>query len=156
MATAKVNCFIPAPIQRVFELITDHGHYDQFDSVAMSRLLKEGSINRNGLGAIRELKVSSIRFKEAISAYEVPSRFEYQVLACYLCIGNHGREIEFPLIHQKGQITLEEHDGGTTVYWMSQFTVARPFGNQIAKLMRPFVERTFNRILQDCSMALST
>jgi len=155
MATAKVNCFIPAPTQRVFELITDHGHYDQFDSVAMSRLLKEGSINRNGLGAIRELKVASIRFIEEISVYDAPSRFEYRVLECYLCIGNHGREIGFPLVHQKGQITLEEHDGGTTVYWMSQFTLALPFGHQIAKLMRPFVERGFSQILQDCRTVLS-
>jgi len=155
MAIAKVDCFIPAPIQQVFELITDHGHYDQFDSVAKSRLLKEGSINQNGLGAIRELKVSSIRFIEAISAYEVPSRFEYQVLECYMCFGNSAKEIRFPLVHQKGQVTLKEHDGGTTIYWLSEYTVALPFGHTIAKLMQPLVERAFGRILQDCKMALS-
>ncbi len=155
MPTAKVNCFIPAPIQQVFELVTDHGHYDQLDSVDMSRLLKEGSINRNGLGAIRELKVSSVKFKEAISAYESPLGFEYQVQECFLCFGNNGRAINFPLIHNKGIVSLEECDGGTNVYWMSQFTVALPFGFLIAKLMRPFVERTFMRILQDCKMELS-
>jgi len=155
MATAKVHCFIPAPSQQVFELITDHGHYDQLDSVALSNLLKEGSSNRNGLGAIRELKVASVRFIELISAYQSPSQFEYKVQQCYLCIGNNGMEIRFPLVHQKGQITLEEQDGGTNVYWLSQFTVALPFGHQIAKLMRPFVERGFSRILQDCKMVLS-
>jgi len=155
MATAKVSCFIPAPTQRVFEVITDHGHYDQFDSVVLSRLLKEGNVNRNGLGAIRELKVSSVRFIETISAYESPSRFEYRVQQCFLCFGNNGREIRFPLVHNKGQITLEEQEGGTNVYWLSQFTVALPFGGVIAKLMRPFVERSFSRILQDCKRILS-
>lgn len=160
MAVAKVNCFIPAAKQRVFELITDHGNYDQFDSVLMSRLIKEGNINPNGLGAIRELKVSSlrissVRFIEEISSYDPPSRFGYQVLTCYLCLGKKGKEISFPLIHQKGEITLEEHNGGTNVFWLSQFTVDLPFGQQIAKLMQPLVEQAFGRILQDCKMALS-
>ncbi len=155
MATAKVNCFIPAPIQQVFELVTDHGNYDQLESVVQSQLLKEGSAQRNGIGAIRELEVSSVRFKEAITVYEVPSRFEYQVLECYLCFGNNGRSIKFPLIHHKGLLTFEEHNGGTKIFWLSQFTVALPFGLLIAKLMRPFVERAFSRILQGCSMAIS-
>jgi len=155
MATARVNCFIPAPTQEVFELITDHGHYDRLDSVALSNLLKEGRSNRNGLGAIRELKVASVRFIETISVYDAPSLFEYKVQQCYLCLGRHGKEIRFPLVHKKGQITLEESDGGTNVYWLSQFTVALPFGGTIAKLMRPFVERSFGKILQDCKMVLS-
>lgn len=155
MAIARVNCFIHAPIQKVFELMTDHEHYDRLDCVDLSNLLKEGNLNRNGMGAIRELKVASVRFIELISAFQAPSRFEYKVQQCYLCIGNNGKEIRFPLIHQRGQITLEEHNGGTIVYWLSQFSVALPFGEVIAKLMRPFVERNFGKILQDCKVVLS-
>ena len=149
MAIARVVCEIPAAMEAVFGRLADHAHYDQLPSVSLSKLLREGRETRNGLGAVRELNVSVIRFIEDITAYQPPRLLEYRVRACYLRFGRSGWQIPFPLIHQLGRITLVETASGTQIDWLSQFTVKLPFGELIAKCMRPLVERTFARILKE-------
>ncbi len=155
MATADVCCFMPASIHRVFELLTDHANYDQLASVGLSKLLAEGRHERNGQGAVRDLTVSGTRFIEDITNFDSPYLMEYRVVECYFSFGNNRLLLRFPLIHQEGRIELVEKDGGTQVRWLSRFSVDIPFGDQLAKLMRPGVERVFNNILQDMKRLLA-
>lgn len=155
MATANVNIFIPAPMHRVFEILADHEHYDRLRSVTYSSLLTPGKADRNGVGAVRELLVKSIRFIEEIRGYAAPLSLEYRVLECYLCVGKNTRQIRFPLVHQKGLITLSEQQGGTHIHWLSQYQVDLPLGNLIARLLQPMVEHAFRCILKDTGKLLS-
>jgi hypothetical protein len=155
MATANVDTFIPAPVHRVFEILADHEHYDRTHTVTASALLKPGEYDRNGVGAVRELRVRSIRFIEEIKSYAAPLTLEYRVLECYLCVGKNTRQIRFPLVHEKGLITLSEQQGGTHIHWLSQYQVDLPLGNLIACLLRPMVEHAFRGILKDTGKLLS-
>lgn len=154
MATANAYCFIEAPVQKVFEVLTDHEHYDQFNSVSTSSLPLAGKTDRNGVGAVRDLTVSVIRFIEDITRFDAPQVMEYRVRECYFSFRNNRYQVVFPLIHKHGQITLTEKNGGTHIHWQSQFSVKLVFGEQIARLMCPRVERTFGNILKDMAICL--
>lgn len=115
MKTIRAELVIKAPIERVFDRISDHGSYHQLPGISSARLLKEGVKERNGLGAIRELKSSGLRFEEEVVAFHRPSSFEYKIRASTI-----------PIRHEIGRLKFEEVEEGTRVVWTSTFTMGLP------------------------------
>jgi uncharacterized protein YndB with AHSA1/START domain len=112
----RLDKTLAAPIDGVFELLSDHGNYDRFLGVTASRLTREGDSERNGVGAVRAITLGPIRFEEEITAFERPRRMDYLI-----------RRVNLPIVHDGGTITLESDSAGTRVLWISTFGVPLPW-----------------------------
>jgi hypothetical protein len=112
MGAIRLEKTVSAPIEDVFELLSDHANYDRFRGITASRLTREGERERNGLGAVRAIAVGPIRFEEEITAFERPRRMDYLI-----------REVNLPLDHDGGRIMLAPGSAGTRVLWISTFGI---------------------------------
>ena len=115
MQTITVTRTIPAPIEKVFDILADHANYKSFPGVKESRLVREGKPDRNGLGAVRFIAAGPLTFEEEITAYERPRRFDYLITKC-----------SAPLEHQGGSLRFESVNGATQVTWTSIMRVKVP------------------------------
>jgi hypothetical protein len=112
----RVDKTLAAPIDGVFELLSDHGNYDRFLGVTAARLTREGQTEPNGVGAVRSIALGPIHFEEEITAFERPRRMDYLI-----------RRVNLPIDHDGGRITLEPDGAGTRVLWISTFGVPLPW-----------------------------
>jgi uncharacterized protein YndB with AHSA1/START domain len=112
MGAIRLDKTLAAPIDGVFELLSDHGNYDRFLGITSSELVREGEGEPNGLGALRSIALGPIRFEEEITAFERPRRMEYLI-----------RKVNLPIDHDGGRIMLEPNGDGTRVLWISTFGV---------------------------------
>ncbi len=139
MARIDVDKTLNAPIDDVFELLTDHAGYTRFRSFSRAELVREGTPDRNGVGALRRLVAGPLRFTEEITAFERPTRMDYLI-----------REVNLPLDHDGGVITLSPAGTGTRVLWRSIFTMPVPVvGGAMAAGMAVALRRGFIRLLDD-------
>jgi uncharacterized protein YndB with AHSA1/START domain len=144
MRSVHVTRTIPAPAEKVFDLLADHANYDRFRAINGSKLLREGEPAPNGVGALREIKVRPLTFEEEITAYERPSRLDYLIV-----------KLNAPMEHHGGTITLSEGSGATTVDWRSSFTVPTPVVGGVQELVwQPVLSRGFRRVLEDIERML--
>jgi hypothetical protein len=126
----RLDKTLAAPIDGVFELLSDHGNYDRFLGVTSSELVREGESEPNGLGALRSIALGPIRFEEEITAFERPRRMDYLI-----------RRVNLPVDHDGGRIMLEPNGAGTRVLWISTFGVplrwvGEPLGLAFAGTLR--------------------
>ncbi len=129
---------IPAPIDRVFTVISDHAGYSAFQGIKEARLLREGKDDRNGLGAIRRIGLGSVWFEEEIVAFDPPIRMDYRILRS-----------RPPIEHELGSLRLEEKEEGTEVIWTSTFRVRIPLvGRWLTGSAARAGEKAFGRMLK--------
>ena len=57
METIEVRVDIQAPIQKVWDRFSDHEGYVHFRGVSEARLLEPGARERNGVGAVRKIRL---------------------------------------------------------------------------------------------------
>jgi uncharacterized protein YndB with AHSA1/START domain len=139
MRTVRVERRIPAPAERVFELLADHANYDRFRAITGSELVSEGDPPPNGVGAMRRIRVGPIRFEEEITAYEPSSRLDYLIV-----------RLNLPFDHRGGTMRLSEEEGGTRVEWISTFRIPIPVvGGLQERIWAPILTRGFRRVLED-------
>ena len=145
MQTITVKRTINAPIEKVFDVLADHGNYKSFPGVSDSKLLKEGTPDRNGLGAVRRIETPGVWFEEKITAYERPRRFDYLITACKL-----------PLEHQGGSLRFESTGGGTEVTWTSTMRLKVPvIGGLLTKLAASKLGQAFGSMLRETERRLA-
>ncbi len=139
MATIDLDKTLAAPIDEVFELLSDHAAYTQFRGIRKAALQREGASERNGVGAMRALAFGPIRFEEEITAFERPTRMDYVI-----------RKVNLPLDHDGGTIALSEAGSGTRVRWRSTFSVTLPVvGGALGAILAAIFRRGFIRLLDD-------
>ena len=139
MARIDLDKTLAAPIDDVFELLTDHAGYTRFRGFSTAELVREGAEERNGVGALRALAVWPLRFEEEITAFERPTRMDYLI-----------RKVNIPLRHEGGTIELSPSGSGTRVLWRSTFTIEVPIvGGALAALLAVMIRRGFVRLLDD-------
>lgn len=102
MASFTLTREIRAPVETVFEVLTDHAGYSRLTPLRKSELEREGSEDPNGVGAIRRLTAVGPPMREEVIAYEAPSRFSYTVLS------------GLPVRDHVGTVELSEDEGGGT------------------------------------------
>jgi uncharacterized protein YndB with AHSA1/START domain len=130
MQHVVVQVYIDAPIERVFDAVSDHERFLSADDGTKTKLLREGTAERNGLGCIREVRVGRrARYVEEITAWERPFSFEYTI-----------RETSLPLRHQGSRITFTAKRGGTDVEWTSRFAITVPV---LGRFLRARAERRY-------------
>ncbi len=137
MQTAEVSAYIHAPCERVFEVLSDHEGYVAVPEISSARLLRPGLEERNGRGAVRELRSLGLRFVEEVGSFERPRRFEYRII-----------ESTLPVDHQGGCVELTPRGDGCEVLWRSQYTLHLPWiAGLVEQLLRAQIVDAFTRIL---------
>lgn len=128
-----------APIDKVFELLTDHGNYQQFRGIDESELLREGKTEKNGLGAQRRIKAGPVTFFEDITEFERPTLFEYRIVKMRPPILNH----------LLGRVELTAQGDKTEVRWLSDSVVRIPLlGRLVDKRLSADGHKAFSGILR--------
>ena len=140
MKTVRVERTLKAPIERAFDLLTDHANYKQFRAVDDSKLVRIGNGERNGVGAIRWVRINLLRFEEEITEFDRPTRMSYFI-----------RKVNLPFEHGGGTIELSPAGEGTRAVWTSTFRVPIPvLGGAVERAVWvPALSRGFRRVLED-------
>jgi len=147
-----VSIDIDAPIDDVFERLSDHGAYGRFPNVPAAHLTQEGTKEKNGEGAIREVTLRTcgfllITFTEDIPVYEKPHVFEYRVKSARYNLGFF--TMDAGIIHHLGRVSFSEEEGRTRVNWVSKFEMTWPVAKFItAKVLELEGTRLFRNILE--------
>jgi len=105
MASFTFTREIDAPVETVFEVLTDHAGYAKLTPLRKSELERQGESDPNGVGAIRRLTVVGPPMREEVIAYEAPSRFSYKVLS------------GLPVRDHVGTVELSDAGGGTRMVY---------------------------------------
>ena len=145
MKTITVTRTIPAPIEKVFDILADHANYKSFPGVKDSKLIKDGKPDRNGLGAVRWINAGAIQFEEEITAFERPRRFDYLITKC-----------SAPLEHQGGSVRCESVGNATKVTWTSVMRVKLPIiGGLLTGVMVKKLGQAFGSMLKETERRLA-
>lgn len=113
-ASFTIHRTIRAPVEKVFDAITDHRNYARVTPLRTSTLEKEGTPAPNGLGAIRKLGLAGPPIVEEVIGYERPSFFSYKVLK------------GLPVSEQVGEVRLRDVGGATELTYTVSFTARIP------------------------------
>ncbi len=116
-----IEASIRAPIARVFERLIDHEGMAKWPGIGACRLVKEGT-PRNGLGAVRRIKVSGITLDEEVVHYDAPTAFDYAIIR------------GLPVDHHRGQVRLAETGGAVRVTWSIRLSSRVPLLAQLTAL----------------------
>jgi uncharacterized protein YndB with AHSA1/START domain len=106
---------IDAPIDVVFDVLTDHRGYTRFSpAVRRVNLEQEGNPAPNGVGAIRAFPVIGPPVREQVTEYVAPTRFAYRILS------------GVPVREHTGVVDLSEQGGGTLMSYRVETTPRLP------------------------------
>jgi uncharacterized protein YndB with AHSA1/START domain len=145
MQTVHVERTIKAPIEKVFDLISDHANYKDFPGVKDSELLKKGKPHKNGVGAIREIDTGAAWFQEEITAYDRPNRLDYQIVKARPAIE-----------HKGGSVRLETTADGTKVTWTTTLRIKVPLvGGLLTRVAAPQLGKAIGGMLKDIEKRLA-
>jgi len=132
MRAVQVNIHINAPIEQVFEAISDHEQFLRSADGTKTKLLQEGSGERNGLGCVREVSVGKRAwYVEEITAWNRPASFEYTI-----------RRASMPIRHESSCLSFTEVGSGTDVQWSSRFSIPIPI---LGGLLGAAAERLYSK-----------
>ena len=144
MVTVVVKRVIRGPLDKVFDVLTDHEGYTRFRGVTSARLAEVGAGERNGTGALRVIKAGAFHFEEEIVGFERPTLMEYRI-----------RKSTPPLEHTEGRMTFRATDGGTEVVWLTTFRVTTPvIENALTLAVKQLVRLAFGRMLDQVDREL--
>jgi uncharacterized protein YndB with AHSA1/START domain len=117
---------IPAPVERVWALVSDHLGWQKWAGVQEVVLRQPGDPAPNGLGAIRVLRRGGLAVEEEVTGFEPPARIAYRVSA------------GIPVRECRAEIRLEPAAGATLLTWDVSFRPLVPgTGWLLARLIRP-------------------
>jgi len=145
MRSVQVNVHINAPIERVFETISDHERFLRSADGTRTKLLQEGSAERNGLGCVREVSVGKRAwYVEEITAWNRPACFEYTI-----------RSASMPIRHEGSRLSFAEVSGGTNVQWSSRFSIPIPIlGGPLGAAAEKLFSKAFAALLETAKVQL--
>src|SRR5205807_3852248 len=105
---------IDAPVETVFDVLSDHRGYSAITPLRASTLEREGAPDPNGVGAIRRLELAGPPIREEITEYERPRVLAYKALS------------GVPAKQHLGMVRLSERSGGTILTWHIDSTPKLP------------------------------
>ena len=145
MTHVQVRVHIAAPIDRVFDAVSDHEAFLKASDGTSCKVTREGTTERNGLGCLREVHVGKrSRYLEEITAFERPRAFDYLML-----------ETSMPMKHKGARLTFTEAGDGTDVEWSTRFDVTVPIlGPLVGLIARPLFARAFTGLLRGAKTTL--
>ena len=134
MHKIHVTTFIDKDITHVFSAVSDHRSFLTGGGLTC-HLIKKGSPQKNGKGAIRTVRNNKHTFTEEITDFEENKGFDY-------LITDIKPELSFK--HHAGWLEFAEEGGKTRVDWHSHFTFTTPIiGHFIGWVIKRQVEKVF-------------
>lgn len=116
MKTIRVQHTFHAPIDRVFDVISDHAGYVRLPGIKSAKVVKPGTTEPNGLGAVREISLGVPWFREEVTRFERPRRMDYRITSSR----------PLTIDHEGGSVQLETVGDTTLVTWTSTFQIKTP------------------------------
>ena len=111
----KIQIFVKAQQEKVFDTFTNHENYRKIPLVLSSELIEVGENNTaNGKNAIREVRLVGGTLKETVTAIDYPNYWDYQFSKWML-----------PLDHLGGRMQFEQVSNGTLVTWSTSYDSAK-------------------------------
>jgi hypothetical protein len=151
MTEIQVRADIRAPLADVFEALSDHERFFRGHGIRRCVVTTPGKTERNGLGAVREIDVVGLQFREEVVRFERPTRFDYVVRSV-----TRGKR-RLPMEHEIGWLELSERAGVTEVLWRSRFTMKVPLiGGLLERAMKPRTEKAFGALLKQAKRELES
>jgi hypothetical protein len=123
-----------APIETVFDVLSDHERLLRGPGIESCEVTTRGREKKNGLGAIREIHAGAAHFVEEVVRFERPRRYDYRITKLSM------RGVTVPNGHELGWLELVERDGRVRVDWRSRFSVRIPL---LGGLLEPRIGRQF-------------
>ena len=130
MQQVDVNHYYSTEQQSVWDVYSDHAGWREWAMTPGSHLVKEGTTERDGSGAVRGF-LGGLR--EEILDFEPPKRMTYRVIGGLFPIKNH-----------MGEVLLESEGDGTRLIWRCRFDPMIP---GTGALLQRFISWTFRRSL---------
>lgn len=139
MQTIRVKKTVEAPIGDVFEAFSDHEALALLPIVRSARVTRKGEVEKNGLGAIREVDGGVLWLREEITKFERPRLMEYKIV-----------KSRPQTTHELGRVEFFENAaGGTEVVWTTTFGIPIPVVGAVAELgFRAAFEVIFRLVLR--------
>jgi uncharacterized protein YndB with AHSA1/START domain len=132
----ETRVVVAAPIEHVFERITDHEAMRDWPGVAACRLIVPGE-PRNGVGAVRRIRAGGVTLEEKVVRFEPPRRYDYTIIK------------GLPVQHL-GVVALAPVAGGVEVQWRVSVSSRVPLMAQLVgvalRLALPRALRHFARV----------
>ena len=134
--------------ETVFALLADHEAF--FPPPRFTCRLREvGHADRNGDGALREVRTGALWFLERVSAFQPGRGFDYRIEE--LRLGG----LPVPFRHERGWIEIIPDNPGCRVIWRSRYDVDVPLlGPLLARRFKRDAGRAFAWLLRDAQRRL--
>ena len=134
MHTITVRRTVPASAEEMYDLLVDPTSYVRFPGVTVGELIRPGADDRLGVGAVRRIHISGLRYDEEIVVAEPGHRFCYRVIASRPA-----------LEHEMGTVSFEPTADGCSVTWTTTYRVPVPIlGPVLARLGGRRMRRAFD------------
>lgn len=112
---SRHTCVFDAPIEAVWEVISDHCGMHRWLVPGMRvRLDPPGEVTPNGVGAVRVIERGGYAGREEVVRFEPPHRLSYRVLT------------GFPIDNHLGEIVLDGQGPKTQLCWTVTFDARYP------------------------------
>ena len=123
VVTVDVSQRIDAPADRVWAVLSEHERMPEWAApLKRVALIKTGSPDRNGVGAVRLMEAPMQRIEEEIIAWDPPRSFDYTLLS------------GAPVRDHRGRLEVVPAGSGCTVRWHVTFEPKVPFTGTALKL----------------------
>ncbi len=137
MASFTLQKDVAAPVELVFDVLTDHRGYDKITPLRSSTLEREGD-PPDGVGAVRVLKLAGPPIREEVTEFERPSRFAYKMLS------------GAPVRNHTGTVDLAPTGTGTNLVWRVDSTPSIPIPDAVwGGIMRQVVGQLFRGVVKE-------
>jgi uncharacterized protein YndB with AHSA1/START domain len=133
MASFELERRISAPVDIVWEVLTDHRAYEAWGAAKSATLETEGDPDVNGIGAVRRLADGPLVVREKVLEFEPKTRFVYTVLSGP------------PVRDYRATVTLFPEGPATTVRWNVAFRGKIPLTSPVLK---PVVRLVISTLLR--------
>lgn len=128
-----------APIETVWDIISNHRAYSTWTMMSTSRLETEGADHPDGVGAVRFLGVGPIGAREKVLEFDPPRHLAYTIVTGP------------PARGYRADMWLDSTaDGGTDLRWEGSFESAPPGLARVTKAILGFALRDMaDRIVKE-------
>jgi Polyketide cyclase / dehydrase and lipid transport len=128
-----------APIEAVFDRLTDHVNYKNMSPLRTSELVRAGETEPNGVGAVRRMGLIGPTQTEEVTVFERPTRFCYELRS------------GLPVRDHVGTVELARTNAGTSITYSVRSTPTLPIpgvGFVLAIVLKQGISRLLDGIVR--------
>jgi hypothetical protein len=138
VASFTLRRSIAAPIEVVFDVLTDHRGTADISAFRSSTLEREGEPPPNGVGAIRVLRLAGPPIREQVTVFDRPTLFAYKLLS------------GLPARSYRGTVELAPQDTRTALSYRVDSTPKLPMpGAAWSAIVRPGISHLLKGIVKE-------